>query len=58
MKLSTTKTIMKCMGATLAICSAVAMAEGSKMMSSPTKKSMKKTMNKVADVVENVAGMF
>ncbi|MGN0457557.1 MAG: hypothetical protein ACI4IL_01120 [Eubacterium sp.] len=59
MKQNTTRTIMKCMGATLAVCSAVAMAGSSKMMGSgTTKKTMKKTINKVADVVDTVAGML
>ncbi len=59
MKSNTTKAVMKCVGATLAVCSAVAMASGSKMMgSNSTKKTMKKTINKVADVVDSISSCF
>lgn len=60
MKLCTSKTIMKCMGATLAVCSAVSMLGGAsaKSPSSQTKKTMKKTINKVADIVDTVSNML
>lgn len=55
MKQSTTKTIMKCVGATLAVCSAISMFEGTKSPNANTKKMVKKTANKVADFVDTVA---
>lgn len=55
MKQSTTKTIMKCVGATLAVCSAISMFEGTKSSSASTKKMVKKTAGKVADFVDAVA---
>lgn len=55
MKTNTSKNIMKGVGATLAVCSALAMASGSKGMGFSTKKAVKKTANKVADVVDSIA---
>ncbi|MBR1762428.1 MAG: hypothetical protein IJ731_03585 [Eubacterium sp.] len=52
MKMNTTKNIMKGIGATLAVCSAVTMMASSKSAGASTKKAMKKTVNKVADVVD------
>lgn len=55
MSMKTAKIMMKCIGTTLAICSAMTMAGGcigSKAMC--TKKSMKKTINKLADIIDDV----
>lgn len=53
------KTMMKCVGITLAVCSAMAMAGGCKATpSSSVKKSMKKTVNKFADVVDMISDML
>lgn len=54
------KIMMKCIGGTLAICSAVAMAGGC-MSNSPstcTKKTVKKTMHKITDFVDTVASFM
>lgn len=59
MSCKTSKTVMKCVGATLAICSAMAVMGGCKATSSSSaKKSMKKTVNKLADIVDMVTDMF
>ena len=55
MKINTSKNIMKGIGATLAVCSALAMASGSKSMGFGAKKAVKKTADKVADIVSSVA---
>lgn len=55
MKISTTKNMMKIVGATLAVCSAMTMFEGSKLSSSAAKKAVKKTANRVADIVDTVS---
>lgn len=49
--------IMKCVGGTLAICSALAMVGGTKSatMSGSTKKIMKKTVNKMSDIVDAIS---
>ena len=51
MRTSTSKNIMKGVGATLAVCSALAMMSSSKGAGMGTKKVVKKTADKVADVV-------
>lgn len=58
MKINTTKNMMKIVGATLAVCSAMTMLEGSKMSSSTAKKAVKKTANKVADVVDMMSAFM
>lgn len=55
MKMSTTKTMMKCVGATLAVCSAMTMLEGYKMNTGTAKKAVKKTANRVVDIVDTIA---
>lgn len=47
--------MMKIVGATLAVCSAMTMFEGSKFSSSAAKKAVKKTANRVADIVDTVS---
>ena len=54
----TTSNVMKAMGATLAVCSAVAIMGASKTNSSTAKKTMKKTVGKVADFVDSVASFM
>lgn len=53
-------TIMKCVGGTLAICSALAMVGGTKTsgMSGSTKKMMKKTVNKMSDIVDTISAFM
>lgn len=58
MKNSTTKMMMKCVGATLAVCSAVTMLEGTKMNGNSAKKAVKKTASKVADIVDTVSAFM
>lgn len=58
MKMKTTKAMLKCVGATLAVCSAVTMLEGTMVSSSSTKKMVKKTANKVADIVDTVTALM
>lgn len=53
MKNNTSKTVMKCLGATFAVCSAISMIGGCK--TNDSKKAIKKTVNKVADFVDTVA---
>jgi len=55
MKNSTSKMIMKGVGATLAVCSALAMASGTKSASGATKKAVKKTADKVAGMVDAIS---
>ena len=52
--------IMKCVGGTLAICSALAMTGGMKAcsMSGNTKKMMKKTVNKMSDLVDAISSFI
>ena len=52
--------IMKCVGGTLAICSALAMTGGMKAcsMSGNTKKMMKKTDNKMSDIVDAISSFI
>ena len=60
--------IMKCVGGTLAICSALAMVGGTKSatmsgtktsgMSGSTKKMMKKTVNKMSDIVDTISAFM
>ncbi len=58
MKTATTKTMMKCVGAALAVCSAVTMLEGTKMKSTSAKKAVKKTANKVVDIVDTISAFM
>lgn len=58
MKASTTKMVMKCVGATLAICSAVTMLEGKSMNAGCAKKSIKKTANRIINVVDTLSAMM
>lgn len=55
MKVNTSKVIMKGVGVTLAVCSALAMASSTKPANPIAKKAVKKTVNKVADVVDAVS---
>lgn len=52
--------IMKCVGGTLAICSALAMTGGMKAcsMSGNMKKMMKKTVNKMSDIVDAISSFI
>ncbi len=58
MKTATSKMIMKGVGATLAVCSALAMASGTKSAPSSTKKAVKKTANKVAGMVDAISSFM
>ncbi len=58
MSKKTTANLMKAMGATLAVCSAVAIMGSTKTGSSQAKKTMKKTAGKVADFVDTVASFM
>ena len=58
MKTATSKMIMKGVGATLAVCSALAMASATKPSSMMAKKAVKKTANKVADVVDSISSFM
>ena len=59
MSIKASKMMMKCVGATLAFCSAMALAGGCCCSgSSSTKKFMKKTMNKMSDVVDTLASFM
>lgn len=46
---------MKGVGATLAVCSALAMASGTKAANGATRKAVKKTANKVAGMVDAIS---
>lgn len=58
--MKTTKMIMKCVGVTLAVCSAVSMIEGCSMGMSnkSTKKMIKKAVNKMEDVADIVMSVL
>ncbi|HCK42885.1 MAG TPA: hypothetical protein DHW16_00545 [Ruminococcaceae bacterium] len=56
MKMNTQRNVMKCIGATLAVCSAIAMVGGTKSCSA--KKTIKKTVNKMADIVDSVTAFM
>ncbi len=58
MKMNSQKTVLKCVGAALAVGSAIAMASSTKAGNCSTKKTMKKTANKVADFVDTVASFM
>lgn len=58
MKIGSTKNVMKVVGATLAVCSAMTMLQGSKMSNSSVKKAVKKTANKVANVVDMMSAFM
>lgn len=59
MKMNTSKTLMKCVGATLAVCSVMSMVGGAKAGSmNKAKKSVRKTINKMADVVDTIAAVM
>lgn len=58
MKISTTKMMMKAVGTTLAVCSAITMLEGTKMNSNNAKKVVKKTANRVADIVDTISAIM
>ena len=58
MKTNTSKMIMKGVGATLAVCSALAMASSTKSNSVVARKAVKKTADKVADIVDSVASFM
>lgn len=60
MSMKTTKIMMKCIGGTLAICSAIAMAGScaTNSGSANTKKMMKKTVNKLSDIVDTVTSFM
>jgi len=58
MKINTTKNIMKGIGATLAVCSAVTMMASAKSGGTSAKKTMKKTVNKMADIVDAVSSFM
>jgi len=57
MKMNTTKNIMKGIGATLAVCSAVTMMAATKS-NTGAKKTMKKTATKIADVVDTFSSFM
>ncbi len=50
--------IMKGVGATLAVCSALAMASSTKPDSMFAKKAVKKTAKKMADVVDSISSFM
>lgn len=52
------KTMMKMVGATLAVCSAMTMLEGTRMSSGTAKKAVKKTANKVAGIVDTISAIM
>ena len=58
MKINTSKNIMKGVGAALAVCSALAMVSSSKPASGATKKAVKKTASKVADMVGAISSFM
>lgn len=60
MNVKTSRIMMKCIGATLALCSVMAVAGSccSNSASSSTKKFMKKTMNKMSDIADTVASFM
>lgn len=58
MNKKTTANVMRAMGATLAVCSAVAIMGASKSNSCTAKKTMKKTADKVVDFVDTVTSFM
>lgn len=58
MKMMKQKTMLKMVGATLAVCSAVTMMQGGKIGSGATKKAVKKTANRVADIVDSISAFM
>lgn len=52
------KTVMKAVGATLAVCSAMTMIESCNMSAHKTKKAVKKTANKVAGIVDTITAFM
>ncbi len=50
--------IMKGVGATLAVCSALAMVSSTKAAGAGTKKAVKKTANKIADMVDSISSFM
>ncbi len=59
MKQKTAKSILNCMGATFAVCSLLSMVGGTKICgASSTKKAVKKTVNKMADVVDAISAIM
>ncbi|MBQ7203357.1 MAG: hypothetical protein IJS03_04985 [Eubacterium sp.] len=59
MKMNTAKNVLKGVGGVLAVCSALTMAAGTKSMSATaTKKTIKKTASKIADVVDTVTSFM
>ncbi len=58
MKTATSKMIMKGVGATLAVCSALAMASSTKASGGATKKAVKKTADKVASMVDAITSFM
>lgn len=58
MNKKTSANVMRAMGATLAVCSAVAIMGASKSNSCTAKKTMKKTADKVADFVDTVTSFM
>ena len=62
MKMNPSKTLMKCVGATLAVCSVMSIVGGAKAGSmgsmNKAKKSVRKTINKMADVVDTIAAVM
>ena len=53
-----TKTMLKAMGATFAVCSAAAMMGASKSGTMSAKKTMKKTAQKVTDFVDTLSAFM
>jgi hypothetical protein len=58
MKVNTSKNIMKGVGATLAVCSALAMVSSAKPASMATKKAVKKTASKLSDIVDSISAFM
>lgn len=58
MSKKTSANMMKAVGCTLAVCSAVAMMGASKTNTMSAKKAMKKTADKVMDFVDTVTSMM
>ncbi|MDD6603017.1 MAG: hypothetical protein PUE73_01570 [Eubacteriales bacterium] len=59
MKQKSTKMMMTCVGATLAICSGLIMMCGKTTdCCSPTKKTIKKTVNKISHIMDTITAMM
>lgn len=58
MNAKTTKTVMKCIGAAMGVGSAAMMMASAKGGSMSTKKAIKKTANKIANVVDTVSAFM